>query len=245
MTYIISTITSEGILMASDSRLNYHNEEVDNSTGERFQVIVATADCIRKTFVIDPLNIGIQFIGIGYFPENGVKYPISHFLPSLAAGIVEDDSIIIKFQKIYGNLKQLTQVGNTGQYVNGVMAGYENGIPFIATFNTFIDDFKVNSYEVGAYVESESCNDERQKARDKAIDYINEKIFKVSERRPQDVGGPIEILEIKSNASNSWLQENPKIFNGNLDQLIDKWRTDPDTIGGVFLNPPVRQKLSV
>ena len=231
--------------MASDSRLNYHHEEIDNSTGERFQVIEATADCIRKTFVIDPLNIGIQFIGIGYFPENGVKYPISHFLSRLAAGIVEADSIVIKFQKIYGNLKQFTQVSNTGQYVNGVMTGYENGHPYIATFNTFIDDFKVNSCKVGTYVESESCKDERPIHRDNAINYINEKISKVSKRRPQDVGGPIEILEIKPNSSNSWLQENPKIFNGNLEQLIDKWQNDPEEIGGIYLNPPVKQKLNL
>jgi hypothetical protein len=243
MTYIISTITDKSILMASDSRLNYHNEESDSTTGERYQVIVATADCIRKTFTIDPFNIGIQFIGTGYFSEGENKYPLSHFIPRLSDGIDASDSIAIKFDKIYQNVKKLTQAGNTGQYINGVMTGYENTVPYICTFNTFINDFTINSYDTGAYVESVNCIEVRPKDRDNAIKYINDKISSVSRSRPQDVGGPIEILELTADGLNNWIQSNPIIFNGALTELIHKWQNDPHSINGKILNPPIRQKL--
>jgi hypothetical protein len=243
MSYIISTITDKSILMASDSRLNYHNVEIDNSTGEKFQVISATADCIRKTFTIDPFNIGIQFVGIGYFSENDNKHPLSYFIPRLSEDIIESDKIEIKFRKIYTNLIKLTQIGNTGQFINGIMTGYENKVPYICTFNTFIDDFDVNSFEIGTYVESEKCDTERPIERNNAIAYINEKITNINQKRPQDVGGTIEILELKPDGSNLWLQENPIIFNGTLNELFDKWQNDLATIGGKILNPPVRQKI--
>jgi hypothetical protein len=245
MTYIITAVTDKSILMGSDSRLNYHNEEIDNSTGERFQVILAIADCIRKTLYLSDINIGIQFIGIGYFPENGQKYPISHFIPEILKGIIETDSITSKFKKIYDNLKRMTIKGNTGQYVNGVMAGYENGIPYITTFNTFIDDFTVNAYEVGTYVESESCNEIRPKDREKSIQYINDRITKISQLRPQDVGGPIEVLEIKPDGNYNWVQENKNIFEGTVEELFKKWNYEPESISGKILNPPIKQKLKI
>ncbi len=214
-------------------------------TGEKFQEIVAVADCIRKTFVIPPFNIGIQFIGIGYFPDNGHKYPLSYFIPRLSEGIIGDDTIVIKFQKIYSNLKKLTQKENTGQYVNGIICGYENLVPYIATFNTFIDNFNVNPYEIGAYVESQKCDDTRPSERDSAVKYLNEKIAAISQIRPQDVGGPIEVLEINPDGTNSFLQENDNLFDGNLEQLIYKWNNDIASINGQILNPPVRQKLNL
>jgi hypothetical protein len=245
MTYIISAITDKSILMASDSRLNYHKEEIDSSTGARYQVITATADCINKTFLIRPHNIGIQFLGIGYFPDNGEKYPLIHFIPQITDRLLSTDSILIKFKKIYENLKKLTVIGDTGQYVNGVMTGYQKNIPYIATFNTFVDDFSVNAYEIGSYVESEVCNISRPKDRESVIKYINEKISSVSKERPHDVGGQIEILEIKPDNSSAWVQENPMTFNGPLSELLYKLENEPHTISGQILNPPIKQKLNL
>lgn len=244
MTYIISTITDKSILMASDSRLNYHDEETDSQTGDRYQVIKATADCIRKTFIINPLNIGIQFIGIGYFFDNDEKYPLSHFIPNLANNINQQDSMRTKFEKIYSSIKKLTEIGNTGQYVNGVITGYENKTAYISTFNTFIDQFSFDAYN-DVYVESEWTVEQRPHERNEAITYINSKITQISNRSPEDVGGPIEILEINPDGSNSWVQQNDSIFEGSLSELISRFNNDITSINGKFLNPPVKKRINL
>jgi len=245
MTYLISTITDEGILMASDSRLNYHHEALDHSTNERYQLISAVADCIEKTFLLEPFKIGIQFLGIGYFQKGNDKFPLSHFIQQICEDVLESDPAMIKFKKIYSNLKDITEKGNTGQYVNGVMACYDNNIPYIATFNTFIDDFSVNAYEPGAYVESEPCSTVRPKDKKGAIKYINEKITDISKKRFWDVGGPIDILELKPDNSSQWLQKNPLVFSGSLTELLENFKNNPQNINGQLLNPPIKQKLNL
>ncbi|MPR33549.1 hypothetical protein [Salmonirosea aquatica] len=245
MTYIISTITDKSILMASDSRLNYHHQKINNATGETYQIITHTADCIRKTFIVNPFNIGVQFIGIGYFNDSGEEYPLSQFITRLANGINSSDIITKKFRQIYLNIKKLTRLRDAGQYINGVMTGYENSIPYISTFNTFIDDFTVNAYETGTYVESKKCQENRPKDRDEAIKYLVAKISRVSQESPQDIGGPIEILEILPDGTNSWVQENLNLFNGTRTELLYKFQNEIQSISGKMLNPPVIQRLEI
>lgn len=245
MTHIISAITKDSILMASDSRLNYHNTEKDQDTGDTYQVIVATADCIRKTFFLEKINIGIQFIGIGYFNKGNEKYPLNAFMEFIQQDIKEEEEIHTKFRKVFENLKQLTEVGNTGQYVNGVMTGYRKEFPYICTFNTYTNNVDFNSYEIGAYVESTPTSENRPVERQHSITYINNRIAKLSNERPHDIGGPIEILEIKPNGEGIWIQQNENLFHGTLTDLINCWQNTPEQINGKILESPVRQKMDV
>jgi hypothetical protein len=245
MTHIISTITPESILMASDSRLNFHNTEKDVKTGEIYQVITATADCIRKTFFLNKIKIGIQFIGIGYFQRGNDKYPLNDFMDFIQQDVSDNENIQARFHKVFKNLKRLTEAGNIGQYVNGVMTGYQDNIPFICTFYTYSDEMDINSYEVGTYVESKPNSEKRPATKTEAVEYINRRISTLSTLSPQDNGGPIEILEIKPNGETYWLQQNNRLFQGPLSELIGLWQNNPDKINGKVLETPIRQKMNV
>lgn len=245
MTYIISTVTESGILMGSDTRLNIHNIETNPTTGEQFQIINAVADCMRKTFMIKEFGIGIQFIGIGYFNVNNEKYPLSYFIPSFSSDLKTTDSLETKFSKIFKKIIDLTQEKNTSQFVNGIMTGYEDDIPYICTFNTFENDFQITKCSVGCHVESGNHNNENPVEKDKSIEYIKSKIKEVSSTRPQDVGGTIEILEIKSNGECSWIQESSSIFHGSHSELIDRFNNNPKEISGTIFPIPFRQKIDL
>lgn len=245
MTYIISSVTDKGILMGSDTRLNIHDVEKSPLTGEQFLVIRATADCIRKTFILKNIGIGIQFIGIGYFTHNNEKYPLSFFIDSFTSDIEKYDSLEMKFSKIFKKIKELTQEGNTSQYVNGVMTGYEDEIPYICTFNTFENDFNITKCSVGGHVESGSHNGLIPSEKEKSIEYINKKIQEVSIKQPYDVGGKIEIIEIKSNGECFYIQESNSIFHGSHSELINKFNTNLNEISGVIFPKPHRIKLNL
>lgn len=122
MTYIITARTKESILMASDTRLDYHHDKVIN--GEKYQEITAVADCIRKTFFIDKAKIGIQFLGIGYFPDtDGEKYPLSYFISKIYSKKY-GKNFKTNAQTIFDFFKEISKKGDTGQYVKGIMSGF-------------------------------------------------------------------------------------------------------------------------
>lgn len=244
MTYIISSVTDKGILMGSDTRLNIHDIETEPNSGEQFQLIRATANCMRKTFLIKKFGIGIQFIGIGYFNHNNEKYPLSYFIESFISDIEESDNLETKFLKIFEKITELTQEKNTSQFVNGIMTGYEDIIPHICTFNTFENDCQISKCNVGSHVESGSHNNENPIERDKSIEYIKNKIEEVSSNRPFDVGGDVEILEISSNGTCKWIQESNSIFNGSHTELINKFNTNPVEIDAVIFPIPHREKIN-
>ena len=74
--------------MGSDTRLSYFNDIKLN--GVRYQEITAIADCIRKTFYILSAQVGINFLGIGYFEDyelnDNNKYPFSEV--NIAGGVM-------------------------------------------------------------------------------------------------------------------------------------------------------------
>jgi len=245
MTYIISSVTDKGILMGSDTRLNIHDIETEPNSGEQFQLIRATADCMRKTFLIKKFGIGIQFIGIGYFNKDNEKYPLSYFIESFISDIEEGDNLETKFSKIFKKITTLTQEKNTSQFVNGIIAGYEDNIPHLCTFNTFENDFQISKCTVGCHVESGEHNNDNPIERDKSISYIKDKIQQVSSKRPFDVGDTIEILEISSNGQCSWIQESNSLFHGSHSELINKFNNNPTDISGVIFPNPHREKINL
>jgi hypothetical protein len=245
MTYIISTVTESGILMGSDTRLNIHDIETNPTTGEQFQIIKATADCMRKTFVIKEFGIGIQFIGIGYFNHNNEKYPLSYFIDSFTSELEVNDNLETKFSKIFNKITGLTQEKNTSQFVNGVMTGYEDNIPYMCTFNTFDKDFQISKCTIGCHVESGHHNNENPIDKDKSIEYIKNKIKEVSSKRPYDVGGTIEIIEVKSNGECSWVEESSSIFHGSLSELFKRFNNNPKEISGTIFPTPHRIKMDL
>jgi|TARA_B110000914_G_C15411566_1_gene422100 hypothetical protein len=227
--------------MASDTRLNWHKTETVE--GKNYQVILATADCIRKTFFIESLNVGVQFMGIGYFDDGGEKYPLSHFIEKIKNSVDTSLSCEDKLMAIFEELKSMSQVGDHGQYVKGVLAAYDGAVPKIVYFNTFNNDFDFIAAQPGTKLEKLSKNDTLYLDREEAINYINSRINEISVSQPWDVGGDIEILEIKDESKFGYIQECQSLYRGSQSELLNLIRTDINKINGEILTPPHRQEI--
>jgi len=250
MTHLITIATKRFILMASDTRLNYHEETIEN--GQKYILIKLVADCCRKIFFLNKIKIGIQFIGIGYLQENdGKKYHLSHFLPLLQNGIKQEDEINFKFKKIYENLRKITTPGDTGNYVNGVMAGFYKNTPYIATFNTFNKDDSLDIYHVHdniSFVDSEKILDleklKQLKTEKEIIEEINDTIKLSSKNKPHLIGEEVEILKITNKEAN-YIQESKNLFFGNYDELMFYFKNNLFAINGQILTSPIKEKINL
>lgn len=244
MTHIITAVTKDSILMASDTRLNYH-EEIEED-GNTYQLIKLTADCIRKTFYLEKANLGIQFIGIGYLLDGTSRYPLSHFLPKLEKKIKRKQGIKLRIKIVLNNLKEITNVGNTGNYVNGVISGIENNTMYICTFNTFNKNNNLDIKEVkcGQFVDSEKIIDKLENNEELIINQINETIENSSKNKPQSIGDEVEILKITKNGA-LYIKEGKNLFYGDQKELFNLFQTDLSRINGKILNPPIKEKINL
>jgi len=241
MTYIITARTNDSILMASDSRLNYFHDKVVNE--EKCQVITAIADCIKKTFFVKSAKIGIQFLGIGYFPDNGENYPLSHFIYKLEKLCFEND-FPKDSKKVFDFLLNMSVKNNTGQYVKGIMAGFRNNISYIATFNTFDNEFNVQQIYPGNFVDSENNNNQISIIEKEAIDEIKKRIKDKEKEKWWSIGGQIDLLQIKNN-SFEFLEKNPNVFEGNQKELINNFNNNIKKINGKILQNPIIEKYNL
>lgn len=243
MTYIITVRTPNSILMSSDTRLNYFNDVELN--GIRYQEVTAIADCIRKTSYITSAQVGINFLGIGYFEDrelsNNNKYPLSHFIQKLNSKIIEG-SIKDKFQYIYQYFVSLSESHNTGQYVKGVMTGYNKGVSYVCTFNTFNNTFDFGELLIGNFIDSENNKNPFPKDRQNIIKVIAKRIQQKSIERPYYIGDDVEIIELLPNGTYKYIQESKYIFNGTFQELVNNFNGDIKKINGRIINPPVLQK---
>jgi len=242
-TYIITVRAPQSILMASDTRLNYfHDIKID---GVLHQKISAIADCIRKTFYISSAQIGINFVGIGYFSDpqenNNHKYPLQYFINKLNCKDISGN-IENKFNFVFNYFTSLSDSRNTGQYVKGVMLYYANDSSYVCLFNTYDKTMIINEFQVGHFIDSEGNKDSFPHSREDIITEINSRINKKSTEKPYSIGGPIEILEIFSDGSHSYIQKNERIFNGTNQELINYFNSDINKLNGKIINPPVIQK---
>ena len=245
MTYLITTVTNKSILLASDTRLNYHQEIMEN--GEKYQLIKVIADCCRKTFFLEKAKVGIQFIGIGYLKDyDGKKYHLSYFIPRIEKGIKENDKIQNKFQKIYSNLRKITTSGDTSNFVNGTMAGYFENKPFIATFNTFNtnDKLKIIKARPGSFIDSEKRLQRISILESDAINEIIKIIQNTSKEKPHLIGDEVEILRVTKNKA-KYIREAQNLFYGTQDELIENFKNNLSLINGKFLDPPVKEKINL
>jgi hypothetical protein len=243
MTYIITAKCKESIIMASDSRLNYHGDV--NINGILYQEIKAIADCIQKTFYINKAKIGIQFLGIGYFPiEDGSRQPLSYFIKKLEA-LEYDYSMQNRFAKINDFFKRICIEGNVGQYVKGIMIGFYNGKSFICTFNTFNNQYEVKPFLDGQFVDSENNKHQFSIIESEAIDEIKNRINKASEQNPWSIGGTIDILKIKQDGSYEFIEKNNNIFEGTQEELIHCFNNNITRIKGIIINPPRLEKYNL
>jgi len=233
MSYIITARANESILMASDTRLNYFNDKIIN--GEKYQEIVAVADCIRKTFFIKKARIGIQFLGIGYFPDvNDEEYPLSHFINKLYDEKYDED-FKTNAQTIFNFLKKISKQGNNRQYVKGVISRFsKNDESYLCIFNTYNDNFEIGEFNVGQFVDSEDNSNPFPNIEAEAIMEINRRINKASEKKYWCIGGPIEILKITSKEG-IFIQENTRLFNGTKRKLVNHFNNDIKKINGQIL----------
>lgn len=243
MTYIITVRTPNSILMSSDTRLNYFNDvELD---GVRYQRVIAIADCIRKTFYITSAQVGINFLGIGYFEDkelgNTNKYPLSHFIHKLNSHKI-DGNIKAKFQYIFKYFVSISESHNTGQYVKGVMTGYKRGVSYVCTFNTYDNTFDYGELPIGSFVDSENNKNLFPRNRQNIIKEIDKRIKQKSIERPYYIGDDIEIMELLPNGTFKYIQESNHIFNGTHQELVNNFNTDIDKINGKLINPPILQK---
>jgi hypothetical protein len=231
MTYIITKRTEDSILMASDSRLNYFNDKDIN--GIKHQEIVATADCVQKTFFIKNANIGIQFLGIGYFPENDEKYPLSHFIKKIENLDFKND-FGLDSKIVFDFFNQLSKENDTGQYVKGIMTGFQNKKAFITNFNTFNGDFEFQELNIGVQIDSEKNSELISTDRNDAVLEIKNRIKLKEENSWWNIGGEIDLLEITENSSN-FIERNNTVFNGSQKELIDRFQNDILSIKGRIL----------
>jgi len=249
MTHLITVATKRFILMASDTRLNYHEESIEN--GQTYMLIKLVADCCRKTFFLNKIKIGIQFIGIGYLRGNDwKKYHLSHFLPLLQNGIKQEDEINFKFKKIYENLRKMATPGDTSNYINGVMAGFYRNTPYIASFNTFNKDDSLGIYPVYniSFVDSEQILDleklKQLKTEKEIIEEINNAIKLSSKNKPHLIGEEVEILKITNEEAN-YIQESKNLFFGNYDELMFYFNNNLSAINGQILPSPIKEKINL
>lgn len=240
MTYIITTRTRESILMASDTRLNYHYDK--EIKGEKYQEIVAVADCIRKTFFIQKAKLGIQFLGIGYFANaNGEKRPLSYFINKLYSKKY-GENFKINAQIIFDFLKTISKEGDTGKYIKGIMTGFsKNNKAYICTFNTYNNDFKTKEFKVKQSVDSENNTNIFPITNSEAIEEINKRINEASKKKYWNIGGPVEILEI-NREEGRFVQKNTKLFDGSQKELVSYFKNDISKINGRIFKKPYLKK---
>lgn len=243
MSQIITAITKDSILMASDTRLNYHKiKEKDNL---KYQVTECIADCCRKTFFLPKAKIGIQFIGIGYLEEKNSKNHLSYFLPKLEEGIKGTEGIKFRMKNIYKNLKKITDFNNLENYVNGIMAGFYKNNSYIGAFNTYVsgEELKIIKTRTGSFVDSENRLKKISMVEEKTIDKIVDIIKKCSSEKSYLIGEEIEILKISLNNA-EYIKQGKNLFCGTQKELLDKLQNNPSSINGKKLIPPVWSKIN-
>lgn len=241
MTYIITARIENSILMASDSRLNYFQDKVIN--GQKYQEIIAIADCIEKTFFIESAQIGIQFVGIGYFPDNGENYPLSHFIHKIEKlefknEFDEDSKIIFDF------LLKMSEKNNTGQYVKGIMSGFNKDNSYITSFNTINNQFDVQQIYPGQFIDSESNVRLLPVTEKETIEEIKSRIRDKEKEKWWTIGGSIDILQIKVE-SYRFIEKNTDIFDGTQKELLDSFKNNIKKINGKILDIPKIEKYSL
>lgn len=227
--------------MASDTRLNYHNDIIVD--GKRCQEIVAIADCIQKTFFIKKAKIGIQFLGIGYFADGNEKYPLNHFIKELEE-LPYVNNIKVNCRKIYDYITQISTVGDTGNYVKGIMSGFMKKKSFVCIFNTYNDNFQVKALDIGQFVDSENDETPISSSTEKAQKEIIERIRKKSKVKWWNIGEDVEVLAITLEKA-VFLSKSSEIFNGNMTSLIEKLRFSPKSISGRIVSPPYIEEYNL
>jgi hypothetical protein len=195
------------------------------------------------TYFIESAKIGIQFLGIGYFPDNGENYPLAHFIDKLEKICYEKD-FIKDSTKIYDFLLRMSVENDTGQYVKGIMAGFNNGVSYVATFNTFNHQFKVQQLYPGNFIDSENNKNQIPIDENEAIDEIKNRIKDKGNEKWWSIGGPIDFLKIKNN-SFEFLERNTNTFNGTQNELIDNFKNNISKINGEILKTPKIEKYNL
>lgn len=239
MTYTITIAGEKSIYMASDSRLNYHEDK--EIGGVKYQKITAIADCIKKTFFIKNLKIGIQFIGIGFLPEKEEKYPLSYFIKKLATK--KNISVEKNFEIVFNFFKDLSIKGDTGQYVKGVMSAMNKNDKKVCLFSTFDNRFEIKELQAGQYIDSENVIGDFGSDKSQIIKEIKRRIMKKSQEKWWSIGGEITLLEIKEDSHSFLLDFND--FKGSQKELVRCFNEDLDKIKGKRINPPILEKYDL
>ena len=246
MTHIITIAGEKAFFLASDSRLHYFKDVTQ--LGEKYKLITAIADCIQKTFYIKKAKIGIQFLGIGYFQSSDSEnYPISHFIPLVNQLDFKYRNFTKKCTLVYDFLKKLSEERNTGQYMKGVMAGFNNHKKHICTFNTYNNSFEIKEILNGQYINSENTKlsiDATHIDENRVLGQIRINILESGARKPHSIGGPIDILKV-TEYSAKFIQKNTNLFSGNQSELISAFNSDVSLINGRILRSPIMEKYSL
>ncbi len=196
MTHLITFASRDSIYMASDSRMNYFKDREIN--GEKYQEIIAVADGIQKTFFIENLKIGIQFLGAGFFPEGNKKYPLSYFIEKLRSK--KSYSVEENFKTIFDFFKNLSVEKDTGQYIKGVMCAIDSGNKKVCLFNTFNTDFRVVELHEGNGIDSEEMEGDFGKNEVDITKEIKRRINIKSKEKWRYIGGDITLLKIEEDS---------------------------------------------
>lgn len=134
MTFLITIVTKERIIMASDSRGKWYHD-VRNEQGIVVgESIKAIFDCMYKTLWLKHHKVGIQSIGLGLWPKGNEEYQISEMIEEFRTTLNEKDDVATIPQKLLDFfIRKKQQEGLVNLYYNIklTIAGYKNAIPHV------------------------------------------------------------------------------------------------------------------
>ena len=124
------------------------------------------------------------------------------------------------------------------------MTGFKNEISFVATFNTFNNEYNIQQLFQGNFIDSENNKNQLPVNEQEAIIEIKNRITEKEKEKWWTIGGPIDILKITNN-SFEFIEKNKSTFNGNQNELIDNFKNNISHINGKVLETPKIEKYNL
>jgi hypothetical protein len=220
--------------MASDTRVSRIHDKIEDK--------YYFADCGRKTFFLKQHNIGISFFGVGYFPiltcNHSELYPIANFLTNFIDNLSDTDSFCSKSLKIIDNIRKISQWDECDKdiHLSGFISGFDNDKACFVGFNTCHKEVTIlTNVEEGCYFEKHDCG--IQPASDSpdrltAIQKIKDIMTNQHALKPNEIGGPVDIIEIfpgqnyNQNLVQIYISENECVVTATSTDLLEILKSD-------------------
>lgn len=197
--------------MASDTRVS----DIDIDSTKYF------ADCGHKTIFLEDFRIGISFFGIGYFADkssqNNQLFPITHFIPKFINGLDTQNAFSDNVNKLIENIRQIDiwDKCHENHLLSGFIFGFDSGKSYFAAFNTCHTEITICiGSEPGTCFEKNDSGIKKSflsPDRSDALKIINSIMTTENIKKPFEVGGPTDILELTPDGKARWINDKPHI----------------------------------